>query len=118
MTVQHDFHIPTFQLGDRMALALRDSGHSVNDAAEYLGVNRHTVSRWLNGIIAPTLATQRLWALWTGVPLAWLQTGERPSTNDGDGLLLPRLDSNQEPAVNRFERECDEPDPFILDSAA
>lgn len=84
MSVQHDFHIPQFQLGDRMAIALRDAGHSVNEAAAYLGVNRHTVSRWLTGTTQPPLTVLRLWAIWTGTPLAWIQTGTAPDPSGGD----------------------------------
>lgn len=100
MSTAHDFLIPEFQLGDRMALALRSAGHSVNDAAAYLDVNRHTVSRWLNGNIAPSLATQRLWAFWTGVPLQWLQTGQAPDPQDGGGNEVDTLRLGITPAAH------------------
>lgn len=84
MSVQHDFHIPEFQLGDRMGLALRNTGHSVQDAADYYGCSRNTIGNWINNRVRPSLADLRLWAMWTGVPLAWLQTGARPDPSDGD----------------------------------
>jgi transcriptional regulator with XRE-family HTH domain len=97
MTTAHDFMIPEFQLGDRMALALRNAGHSQQEAAEYFGVTRQTISAWTNGRNVPKKGELTLWALWTGVPLSWLQTGEKPADGGPDGGLLPRLDSNQKP---------------------
>ena len=67
--------VPEFTQGDRMRLALRDSGTSVQAMADYLDVGRSTVSTWLNGRIRPGKQTLRLWALHTGVPLEWLETG-------------------------------------------
>lgn len=78
MSTAHDFLIPEFQLGDRMALALRNTGHSVQDAADYFGCSRQTIGNWINNRIQPSLGDLRLWAMWTGVPLVWLQTGVAP----------------------------------------
>jgi len=69
-------YVPQWDMADRMRKTLRDSGISVQDVAEYLGVSRNTVSSWINGRITPDLTTQRLWAMRFGVPLTWLQTGE------------------------------------------
>jgi transcriptional regulator with XRE-family HTH domain len=44
--------------------------------ADYLGVARNTVSTWINGRIAPSKQTLRLWALRSGVPFDWLSGGE------------------------------------------
>ncbi len=76
-----------WDLADRMRKALRASGVSNNEMAEYLGVSRNSVSAWLNGTNAPRLAHMRLFALRTGAPFEWLQTGETtgaPSSPDGD----------------------------------
>lgn len=87
--------IPEFQLGDRMALALRNAGHSQQDAADYFGVTRQTISAWTNGRNVPKKGELTLWALWTGVPLSWLQTGQTPDphghgiSNRGDRLSNP-----------------------------
>jgi transcriptional regulator with XRE-family HTH domain len=85
--------VPEFDRADRMRKALRVSGISVQEIADYLGVARNTVSTWINGRIDPSTQTVRLWALRTGVPYEWLQTGEIPDQGPGGGL--PRLDSNQ-----------------------
>lgn len=93
--------IPQWDLADRLAKSLRVSDTSVQQMADYLDVHRNTVGAWINGRTPPTTQTVRLWALRTGVPYEWLRNGEGPSTppdGGGDGLLLPRLDSNQEPA--------------------
>lgn len=92
--------VPEFDLADRMRKALRTSGVGVQDMADYLGVARNTVSTWINGRIEPSKQSVRLWAMRTGVPYEWLQTGERPQPEnpDGGGQELLRLDSNQKPA--------------------
>ena len=52
--------------------------------AEFLGVARNTVSTWINGRIEPSTQTKRLWALRTGVPFEWLDTGEvTPAADPG-----------------------------------
>ena len=63
-------------LADRMAKALHVSGISVNQMAELLMVHRNTVGGWLNRRAEPGLHTLLLWAHLTGVPYAWLDTGE------------------------------------------
>ena len=68
----------TFDLADRMRKTLRESGASVQDMADYLGVTRGTVSTWINGRIEPSRQTLRLWAMATGFPVSWLETGEAP----------------------------------------
>jgi transcriptional regulator with XRE-family HTH domain len=80
--------VPEFNRTDRMALALRHAGLTNQDMADYLGVTRETVSRWVNGRSTPNRGMLRLWAIRTGVPLLWIETG---------AIELPRLDSNQQP---------------------
>ena len=82
--------VPQFKQHHRLALALEVEGVGVQEMADYLDVNRMTVSRWINGRVTPSKQTLRLWSLRTGVPLEWLETG------------LPRLDSNQEPTGSLF----------------
>lgn len=99
--------VPQFDLADRMRKALRTSGVGVSEMAEYLGVTRTTAGNWINGRITPSKQSQRLWAMRTGVPFVWLETGESPQQLDADEGFeeLPRLDSNQQPAGYRNERE-------------
>ncbi|MDF2826882.1 MAG: hypothetical protein K0R01_165 [Mycobacterium sp.] len=91
---------PRFLLdfSDRLALAQRRSGLSVSELAERIEVHRNTVGAWINGRQRPRSRDLKAYALATGYPVRWLETGEAP--HDGgapDGGSLPGLDSNQEP---------------------
>lgn len=91
--------IPEFDTADRMRKSLRASNVGVQEMAEYLGVARNTVGNWINGRIEPSTQTLRLWALRTGVPFKWLQTGETPTGNAPDGgSECPQSGSNRRPA--------------------
>jgi len=68
-------HTPEFDEADRLRKALREAEVSVNDMAEYLGVSRNTVSRWINGAVPAKSHVMRLWAMRTGVPYEWLAAG-------------------------------------------
>ena len=61
-----------FDLADAMHSTLRRSGIGVQEMADYLGVNRSTVSTWINGRIVPGKPALRAWALRTGVSYEWL----------------------------------------------
>lgn len=89
-------HIPQWDMADRMRKTMREHDVSVHDVAEYFGVSRNTISNWINGRVAPSVANQRLWAFRFGVPLEWLRDGVVTSRNPPDGGL-PHLDSNQKP---------------------
>ena len=102
-------NVPQFDLADRLRKALRVADVPVQEIADYLGVSRNTVGSWINGRVVPTKAFVRLWAMRTGVSFEWLATGENPHPVDpGEGQqwpaattsrsVLPRLDSNQQPA--------------------
>jgi transcriptional regulator with XRE-family HTH domain len=67
--------VPEFDLADRMRKALRTADIGVQEMADYLGVARNTVSTWINGRISPNRQTVRLWAMRTGVPFEWLESG-------------------------------------------
>lgn len=61
--------IPQFQQYHRLRLALEVEDIGVQEMADYLGVERNSVSRWINGRTQPSKQTLRLWAMRTGVPL-------------------------------------------------
>jgi transcriptional regulator with XRE-family HTH domain len=84
---------PEWDLADRMRKALRVADIGVQEMATYLGVARNTVSTWINGRIAPSTQTLRLWSMRTGVSYEWLVA-------DGGDSGLPRKDSNLQPAGN------------------
>lgn len=91
-----------FHQGDWMKKALDAAGVSSKDMAQYLDVEPATVSRWLNGKRTPNKQTLRLWAMRTGVPLHYLETGEldteAPRPDGPDGAQESRLrESNPRP---------------------
>lgn len=90
MTTQAQERIPAVTLKWRLQMSLDEAGIAVEDAAQRLDVSRSTVSRWLNGRgAAPKRPFLAQWALMTGVPLAWLESGDGsptpPDNNDGPG---------------------------------
>ena len=74
-----------FDQADRLDKALKVSGVSGREMADYLGLTPYTVSRYINRKAEVPLQTLRLWALRTGVPFEWLETGKTPGGNDPDG---------------------------------
>jgi transcriptional regulator with XRE-family HTH domain len=79
MTTQRsELLVPEFDLADRMRKALRVAGIGVQEMASYLGVARNTVSTWINGKIAPSTQTIRLWAIRCEVSYEWLRWGDFP----------------------------------------
>ena len=79
-----------FDQADRLRRALRVSNVSVSDMADYLGVTRNTVSNWINGHTPPKSRDLRLFAMRTGVPYEWLESGisEDPRNGPGRGPSL------------------------------
>jgi transcriptional regulator with XRE-family HTH domain len=83
MSIQTVVHnVPEFDEADRMRKALRVAHVPVNDMADYLGVSRNTVSRWINGTVPPKAGVLRAWAMRTGVPYEWL-SAEAPVRRKG-----------------------------------
>lgn len=99
MTTSHAAgKIPEWGLHDRMRKSAHVAGISVQAMADYFGVSRNTVGAWINGRVEPSLSTIRLWALATGVPFEWLQTGEMPCPSpspDGGGTTDPGLNAGR-----------------------
>ena len=85
--------VPRWDIADRMRKSLRESDLGVYDMAEYLGVDRSTVSTWINGRIEPSRQSMRLWALRTGVPLTWLCHGDLRSCITGTRINVGAPDS-------------------------
>jgi transcriptional regulator with XRE-family HTH domain len=85
--------VPQWDIADRMRKSLRAAGLSVNDVAEYFGVNRNTVSAWINGRVTPAPPMLRLWAVRTAVPYCWLVEGIDPDHEPPHPPGLPNLRS-------------------------
>jgi transcriptional regulator with XRE-family HTH domain len=67
---------PVWDTADRMRKGLRIAGLESQEMADYLGVSRTSISNWINGRVAPSRQTLRLWALRTGVSYEWLCHGD------------------------------------------
>lgn len=90
--------IPTWTRADRLRKARESSGLDQTALGQRIGVSRGTISNAERGTVEPRRAVIMAWAMATGVPLSWIDTGEAPSPG-GDGASggLPQLDSNQQP---------------------
>jgi transcriptional regulator with XRE-family HTH domain len=82
--------VPQWDTADRLRKALRVAGIGVAEMADYLGVSRTSVSNWINGRVAPSVQTLRLWALRCGVPYPWLLGGDTPQCLPVQGLISER----------------------------
>lgn len=82
-----------WDLQDRLAKSLRTSKKSVAQIAADLDVHRNTVSNYLSGRIVPDRRSRLAWAMATGVPAQWLETGELPADggggDDGERVTTP-----------------------------
>lgn len=86
-----DGTVPVWDLADRMRKALRDSGVSVQEMADYLDVSRTTISNWINGRRPPPVAALRLWAMQTGVDYEWLSGDEDPKSGGASPTTRRRI---------------------------
>lgn len=99
MSSQPVTNIPEWTLGDRLRKARALTGLNTREFASEIGVSQKTVTSAENdhgGVRRTTIAA---YAVRTGVPMEWLETGNTPGPNgpEGDNKKLPRLDSNQQP---------------------
>lgn len=95
MTEQTAGATPEFTLGDRLRKARELMGMDQAPFAEHIGVSRGTVSNYERGLTEhykPIVL--RAWALASGVPLEWLESGTPPTnapTPPDGGEALRRL---------------------------
>lgn len=73
-----------FTTADRLSKALDFADMSVQEMADNLGMSRQTVGNYMSGRTTPRLVVLKQWALTTGVPLEWLQTGHFPKPQPRD----------------------------------
>ena len=74
--------IPQWTRGDRLRKARQITGMTTRDFAEHIGVSQKTITDAENDKRAPRKILLNAWALGTGVPAAWLETG---ATETGGG---------------------------------
>ncbi|WP_366125335.1 helix-turn-helix transcriptional regulator, partial [uncultured Microbacterium sp.] len=80
-------HIPERWLGRRLRDAREDAGLTQTEIANLLGIGRRTVIRYESATdVAETRRPVLIaWALATGVPRTWLETGQAPRGEGPDG---------------------------------
>jgi transcriptional regulator with XRE-family HTH domain len=81
--------IPSWTVADRFRKAREIRGLSQMEMAEQTGMSRRTISAIETGDKTPGTKEFNLWQLITGVPRAWLETGDAPHDGgapDGGGL--------------------------------
>ena len=97
-----DAGLPKWDLADKMRKSLRHAGLGVAEMAEYLDVDRSSVSNWLSGRIEPSAHTVMAWALRTGIPYTWYCHGDlRPCEYEP----LSAVSSQVRGRVNKMQRK-------------
>ena len=75
--------IPVFTIHDRLRKAREASGLDQHQLAEAMGVSRATVSNYETGFSSkPRKIVLNAWAMATGVPIQWIETGTAPGAGD------------------------------------
>jgi len=82
MTAQRYERIPEWTLGDRLRKARSLTGLNSRDFADLIGVSQKTINNAEGDTHGVRKIVLNAWAMATGVPVAWLETGSEP---DGDG---------------------------------
>lgn len=100
MTLQHiTGAIPEFTLGDRLRKARELTGLTVRQFADEIGVSHGTITNAEGDRRSVRPITIKAYAMRTGVPVEWLETGLAPALPPGpDGWA--HSESNREPAVS------------------
>lgn len=95
--------VPAWTLPDRLRKARESAGLNQAALAEVTGMSRRSISAYETGDGAPRRPQLIAWAMATGVPLTWLETGAESPRQDGpDGgspIGRPQQDSNLQPTV-------------------
>jgi transcriptional regulator with XRE-family HTH domain len=79
---------PVLNFEERFTIALMRAGMNHRQFADHVGVTRKTVWTWQKEAVAPQVGALRVLAAEADVSYEWLI----------EGLGLPRLESNQQPA--------------------
>lgn len=83
MSEQPTFGVPEWTLGDRLGKSLDFAEIGIAEMADYLGISRNTVGNYVADRTRIPNPTLTLWAMRTGVPKAWIETGDTPPHGDG-----------------------------------
>lgn len=91
--------IPPVLMKHRLQIARETTGLNAQDFAAEIGVAKNTVYNAENGARRPSRLVVRAWAMRSGVPVEWLETGQAPAMPGPDGGEYTPTDSNREPAA-------------------
>ena len=96
MTTQSNEVIPQWTRGDRLRKARLLTGQNTRDFAETVGVSQKTINNAESDSHDVRRIVMNAWALATGVPASWLETGVEPfsgppTTPSGDPDALRKL---------------------------
>ena len=84
--------IPVFTIGDRLRKARERTGLSQGDFAAEIDISPRSVSNYESEAVSPRKLVLKAWALRTGVPLEWIETGVTPENNGGgDGSSMVNI---------------------------
>lgn len=109
MTQQPATTVPAFTAGDHLRKARELTGLDQGPFAEILGVSRGTVSNYERSNTEHRKPiVLRAWALATGVPLEWLETGQGPSGPPGPGASTTPDDALTRLAARKRARHAGE----------
>lgn len=86
-----------FTLGDRLAKALAVANVSNNEMADNLEVSRTTISNWIHGRAPIKRLYVKEWALRTGVPVEWIETGHIPHSPETKKAPTRKSEGQMEP---------------------
>lgn len=75
----------SFGRHDRLRKAMSYAGVGVSEMAEALEVSSTTVGNWINGRNWPRQRDLKAFALRTGYPVEWLETGTLSNPDPGTG---------------------------------
>lgn len=114
MTTEASTRVPVFTIGDRLRKAREEAGLDQGDFAIATGISRGTISNYERDEGTPKLPYLTVWAMRTGVPVKWLQTGEYPDPTGPGADECAIRDLNPEPADVEYS-PADLPFPGLTD---
>ena len=77
-------HVPEWTVQDRLRKARESAGLEQAELAARIGVARTTIGNYERGITPPKRPLLLSWALATGVPSDWLESGKESPDGDGE----------------------------------
>lgn len=107
MTNLVDYAQLEFGLSDRLAKALSVSKTSSTEMAAALDVTPTTISNYTSGRTRPRKPIVQMWAMKTGVPYAWLETGALPDGGEPEKLPSDYKSAPSHPVTPLFSSEAE-----------